>query len=95
MAARQRRNDAWALRRRLWEISSLPRIRACGRVSRTAGAPTLRLSEGRAGFAGLVSCASPWACPTCARKIGARRAEEIREVVSAVYAEAGRVRSSR
>jgi hypothetical protein len=45
MAARQRRNDAWALRRKLWEISSLARVRACGRVSRTAGGPTLRLAR--------------------------------------------------
>lgn len=49
----------------------------------------LRLSEGRAGLAGLVSCASPWSCPTCARKIGAQRAQEIRDVVAGVYAEGG------
>lgn len=92
-AARERRNEAWALRRRLWEISSLPRVRACGRVSRTEGGPVLRVSgEGgdrRAGFAGLAHCGSPWACPCCARRIGAQRAEEIREVVSAVDAEGG------
>lgn len=88
-AARERRNQAWALRRRLWEVSSLDRVRKCGKVSRVAGGPTLRLSEGRAGFAGLVSCGSPWSCPVCARKIGAQRAEEIRDVVSAVYAEGG------
>lgn len=90
-AARERRNEAWRLRRRLWEVSTLPRVRACGRTSRTAGGPTLRVSEGRAGLAGLVSCASPWSCPTCARKIGAQRAQEIRDVVAAVYADGGAV----
>lgn len=92
--ARERRNEAWALRRRLWELSGLERVRACGRVSRTeVGGPTLRVSgEGndrRAGLAGLVSCGSPWACPVCARKIGARRAEEIRQVVTAADAAGG------
>ncbi|QJY46944.1 protein rep [Pseudonocardia broussonetiae] len=42
-----------------------------------------------AGFAGLVHCGSPWACPCCARRIGAQRAQEIREVVSAVDADGG------
>lgn len=93
-AARERRNEAWKLRRRLQEVTTLPRVRACGRVSRTGeGGPTLRVSgeggERRAGLAGLVHCGSPWSCPVCARKIGAQRAQEIREVVSAVDAEGG------
>lgn len=83
------------MRRRLWELSSLKRVRACGRVSRSSeGGPTLRVSDagdgGRvAGLAGLVTCASPWACTTCSRKIGARRAEDIREVVEGVHATGG------
>lgn len=83
------------MRRRLWDLSSLPRVRACGRVSRSPeGGPTLRLSDDGqggqvAGLAGLVHCGSPWACPTCARKIGAKRAEEIRQVVEAVHAQGG------
>lgn len=88
-----RRNEAWALRRRLWEVSSLPRVRACGRVPRAEGGVVLRLTGGAsgraAGFAGLVHCGSPWSCPTCARKIGARRAEEIRAVVEAAGAAGG------
>jgi hypothetical protein len=78
----------------LWELSSLERVRACGRVARTPdGGAVLRLSgeEGQrsAGFAGLVTCGSPWACPCCARKIGARRAEDIRTLVDAVHARGG------
>lgn len=89
-----RRNEAWAVRRRLWELSSLPRVRACGRVTHAEeSGPTLRTSgqgeQRRAGFAGLVTCGSPWACPCCARKIGARRADEIREVVAAADAAGG------
>lgn len=83
------------MRRRLWELSGLARVRSCGRVARTeSGGPTLRVSgdatAGRsAGFAGLVSCGSVWSCPCCARKIGAQRAGEIRDVVTAVHAERG------
>lgn len=88
-----RRNTAWTLRRRLWEMSSLPRVRSCGRVTHVAGAgPTLRLSDNpdgtrTAGLAGLVSCGSPWACPTCARRIGGRRAEEITSLIAAAGAQ--------
>jgi hypothetical protein len=82
------------LRRRLWELSSLERVRKCGRVARTPdGGAVLRLSgdgDGRrAGVAGLVACGSPWACPCCAAKIGARRAQEIAEIVDAVQARGG------
>ncbi len=92
-AARERRNERWAMRRRLWELSSLERVRACGRVARTTGGPVLRVSgdagQRRAGLAGLVSCGSPWACPTCAVKIGARRSEEIRQVIAGMDAAGG------
>lgn len=82
------------MRRRLWELSSLERVRACGRTVRTpGGGTTLRLTgtgeQARAGIAGLVSCGSPWACPTCAAKIGARRAEDIRQVIAGVDAAGG------
>lgn len=90
---RVRRDAAWALRRKLWDVSNHSRVRACGRVTHTGGGPTLRVADtdtGRvAGLAGLQSCGSVWACPVCARKIGARRAEEIRHVVSGAFAQGG------
>jgi hypothetical protein len=42
-----------------------------------------------AGLAGLQSCGSVWSCPACARKIGARRAEEIRDVIDGLFAAGG------
>lgn len=94
---RDRRREAIAARARLWEWTSLPRLRNCGRVTYTSvGGPVLRISEDeqgrrRAGVAGLQSCGSPWACPVCARKIAGERADELREVLGAVAAVGGSV----
>lgn len=86
---------AW--RRRLWELSSLPRVRDCGRVTHSRiGGPIVRVTgEGpedrRAGLAGLVSCGSSWSCPVCARKIAAQRSAELRDVLTAVADRGGSV----
>lgn len=81
-------------RSRLWEVTSLPRLKNCGRVSHTkVGGAVVRVSETsdgrRAGLAGLQSCGSPWACPVCARKIGAERSSEVAQVLRAVAAQNG------
>lgn len=47
----------------------------------------VRVKNGHAGFAGLVSCGSVWICPVCQCKIMARRALEIGSVVAAASAE--------
>jgi hypothetical protein len=71
------RNDRYEGRAALWKVSSLPRCRKCGRVSRSAtGEVGVRSSNGVAGFAGLVTCGSVWVCPVCSQKIMARRAIE-------------------
>ena len=93
LTAAERRADRYRLRRVLWEVSGLPGVRKCGRVSRTGeGGPTLRITgpDGSrvAGYAGLVSC-GVMSCPCCASRIGARRAEEIETVVERVHAEGG------
>jgi hypothetical protein len=57
------------------------------------GGPILRVSgadgERVAGYAGLVTCGSTWACPTCASKISARRAEELSQVMRTVLTAGG------
>lgn len=88
------RDDAWRLRKGLWEVSGLARVRNCGRVTHGgAGGPALRLSgdgDGRrAGIAGLQSCGSPWSCPVCSRKIASERAEELSRVVQVVADQGG------
>lgn len=54
------------------------------------GGPTLRLSAKRgAGYAGLSTCGSVWACPCCPAKIASRRAEELADVMAAVHRSGG------
>jgi hypothetical protein len=80
--------DHWyGLRAALWRRSSLPRVRKCGRCRRSAGGVVVRASEGRAGFAGLVTCGSVWVCPVCSRKVAARRALEVGALVAAAVSE--------
>lgn len=84
----QRRHDAdtdrHSARRILWAESSLPRVRECGHQAisadgriglRCTGAGTQRT----AGYAGLASCGSVWACPVCAAKIMMQRREDLAE----------------
>ena len=58
----------------------------CGLVPCAGGGVQLRLSNGVAGFAGLSTCGSQ-ACPVCASKIAAKRAEEVRQVLTWARAE--------
>lgn len=73
-------------------VSSLPRCRRCGRVSVTKGTgPALRYSAGVAGWAGLATCGSVWACPVCNAKIMARRALEWGAMIAAWQGEGSTV----
>jgi Replication protein len=70
------------------------RVRDCGaKTVNGLGGPILRITgsdEDRiAGYAGLVTCGSVWACPVCAGKIAARRAEELSEVMRTVLGSGG------
>lgn len=77
------RRRRYRRRNALWTISTLPRCRACGRATRgTAGEVGVRVSDGRAGFAGLVTCGSVWVCAVCSSKVMARRALEIGAAVA-------------
>jgi hypothetical protein len=81
------RNRRYGLRSGLWRVSALKRCRVCGRhVRNESGEVGVRLSEGHAGFAGLVTCGSVWVCPVCSSKIMARRALEIGSAVAAAQA---------
>lgn len=90
-AKRRRRVE---LRDRMRSFTRLGRVQACGAVTVTgAGGPTVRVSDtggGRvAGYAGLATCGSVWACPVCAAKVASERAQELREVLGAVLAAGG------
>lgn len=85
---RARRRERYRLRDGLRSITSLKRARKCGHVTagRPGGGPGLRLTADPggatvAGFSGLVTCGSVWACPVCAAKIATRRADELADVM--------------
>lgn len=83
------RNRRYTLRSSLWALSSLQRLKSCGRHVRTgSGKVGVRMSPGLgAGFSGLVSCGSVWCCPVCSSKVSARRCVEIGCVVAQALAE--------
>ncbi|MFC5140305.1 protein rep [Actinomycetospora rhizophila] len=89
--ADERRRARHGLRRGLRKVTSLDSLRRCGKVTRTGtGAPILRTGGGHAaGFTGLVSCGSVWACPCCAAKVAAERASDLATVLEKVHAEGG------
>lgn len=68
----------------LWQISSLDRVRTCRRVSvRPGNTVDVRYDSDThaSGFAGLATCGSVWACPTCSARIQAERREELRKLM--------------
>jgi hypothetical protein len=84
----RKRRDRYAMRSAQWRASELRRCRHCGRVPRSnADGVTLRASDGIAGYAGLQTCGSVWACPVCAPKILVHRALEIGSVLAAAINE--------
>ena len=91
---RSNRRRRGHLRHQLRGTTSLSRLRDCGaKTVNGLGGPILRISgEGEeriAGYAGLVTCGSVWACPCCSAKIAARRGEELAKVMRRVLTAGG------
>jgi len=87
---RDRRRQRWELRRALSRITHLERVKFCG--APIGSAVGLRHSDSAgAGYAGLETCGSVWACPVCASKIGAHRAAELATVLRAARADGYRL----
>jgi hypothetical protein len=91
---RRKRRERAQLRHLLRDVTTLPRLRDCGAKTVTGfGGPVLRVTgsgdERVAGYAGLTTCGSVWACPVCAAKIAARRAAELSSVMRTVLTAGG------
>ena len=77
----------YAVRRVLWDQSSLPRVQSCGRFSSEEdGSVGIKVTPGQsgsnvAGFQGVTTCGSVWACPVCSAKVAAHRANELAQAV--------------
>lgn len=87
-----RRRERYELRGKLRSLTRLERVAKCGWVTVGPGGggdggPGLRVSPNPqgggdlAGFSGLSTCSSVWACPACAAKIATRRADELGAVM--------------
>lgn len=85
------RGQRWELREGLREITTLKRLKACGKVP-VAPLVTLRGEQGgTAGYGGLSTCSSVWACPVCSAKIASARQSEVAQVIEWAEKEGYRV----
>ena len=73
----QRREHRYELRDILADVSSLPRMRGCGRRRVPNRDPHIRLKEGVAHFGNVALCGNVWSCPTCSPRIRHERALEV------------------
>ena len=72
------REIRYGLREELRTFSTLERVRKCGATPISSRVFVKGTEAGkRAGFAGLATCGSVWACPVCSGKIARRRQEEL------------------
>lgn len=78
------RRYRYELRENAQRITKLARFKKCGRVPVGEGV-TLKFSESsqgnHAGYGGLHTCGSVWACPTCSAKIAVHRKDEVGDVL--------------
>ncbi|MEU7162573.1 protein rep [Streptomyces chrestomyceticus] len=81
----ERRGKRFAQREVLWSITSLERVRKCGRTTNGNvgdGMAAVVMNGTVAHWSGFCSCGSIWACPVCSAKIRATRADEIARAVA-------------
>jgi len=78
-----RRTVRYQARDLLSALSQNKRVTRCGRaIIRTGGVQVRCSADGRAGFAGLATCGSVWACPVCSAKILHGRTDEVTRAIT-------------
>lgn len=77
---RELRASRYERRYGLWKISSVQRVRDCGRkkITKMAG---IKMVGGTATYSGLATCGSVWCCPVCAAKIMASRSNDVKTAI--------------
>lgn len=90
---RERRDDRYAVREELYTMSSLKRVRDCGRpIGSTVGIRVSGTGPDRvAGHAGLSTCGSVWSCPVCSAKVANVRQQDIEKAVNTHLSNGGAV----
>lgn len=82
------RTARWRALGLLWDMSTLPRVRKCGRVTILPGGQVgVRKKAEAVGYAGLATCGSVWACPRCSARIMAVRRLELGVLIAAAAAQ--------
>src|SRR5699024_9970044 len=81
------RTARWQALGILWDMSTLERVRKCGRVPVLPGGcvgvrKKVRKKSEAVGYAGLATCGSVWACPRCSAKIMAVRRLELGALIA-------------
>lgn len=83
-AHRAKRDGRYKALKLLWEITSLERVKNCRRHSvRLRGTVDVRYSpdHAMAGYSGVATCGSIWACPVCSARIQSGRRTELSRLV--------------
>lgn len=96
-ATDDRRESRYRARHVLWNLSTLKRVRHCGRYARSdagVGVKVVAAAAGvdrSAGFSNVQTCGSVWACPRCSAKIASGRQSDISAALSEWHRRGGRV----
>lgn len=79
------REKRYRVRNEVRRVTTLDRLKKCGHTPIDKGGVVVRSTftntGPRAGYSGLSTCGSVWACPVCSAKISAQRAEDIKQVL--------------
>lgn len=75
---RTARGRRYRLRRRMRSVTRMDRVAGCG-LGAFGDFVQVHLSKGQAGYGGIVSCGSVWACAVCSARIRQRRAEVVED----------------
>lgn len=76
------RQERYEMREFLHGATNLKRVQSCGRVSVLMdGLVEVRYRDGIAGYHGVATCGSVWACPVCSAKIQSARRQELQAVL--------------
>lgn len=85
--ASETRTERWRALGILWDMSTLERVRKCGRVAILPGGNVgVRKKDEAVGYAGLATCGSVWACPRCSARIMAVRRLELGVLIAGAAA---------
>ena len=87
------REQRYALRDGLREITTIPRVAKCGHVhiGRLPSVHLVKDESGTARYQGVLTCGNIWTCPECSARLGGKRAQRLTNYLTAWMARDGQV----